>query len=172
MSCKEFERSIYVYSELSAEEKRLVDAHLQTCVSCAARFEEMSTVHSLIKQIAADELIPSNAARFTGNVMSKIISVQPRPTPSPAVRFFIFTRLAFTLVSAVLLVGFVVELRKDSDQSKRILSVNSGGPVILNAKLVREDLSLRKTRHLLFADCRSSWKAPQFDLNCVKSKLK
>jgi predicted anti-sigma-YlaC factor YlaD len=172
MSCEDFERSIYLYEELSASEKNLLNTHLQACASCAAVFEEVSNVHSLTKQIAAQELIPSNAARLTSNVMSKIVSIQRRATFTFVGRLFILTRLAFTLVSAVLLIGFSIEFMKDSDQSKKILSVGNSGPVILNARLVHKDLSDRKTRHLLFADCRSPWKATQFDLNCVKSKLK
>jgi anti-sigma factor RsiW len=171
MRCEDFEMSIYIYSELSAKEKKRLDSHLETCATCSALFQEVKQVQHLVSGIAEEELIPSNAARLTSGIMSKINAESSRTEPFIA-RLFVRARFALTVLSSVLLITFAVEFFRDSPQTKSIVDDNTNGSIVLNAKHFRENFSRGKATHALFADCKSPFRSNQYYVECIKSKMK
>src|SRR5689334_15147053 len=123
MSCKDFEQSIYVYNELSVDEKRPVDAHLQVCTSCAALFEELKETQLLLEQLANEEVVPPHAARLTTNIMSKILADKINRVSIFSELVLGRARIALTGLSFVLLVSFAIEFLQDNAQLKATQSL-------------------------------------------------
>lgn len=172
MSCKDFEQSIYVYSELSTDEKKMIDAHLQTCSSCTSMFEELKQSQLLIEGLINENIVPKNAARLTSSIMSKI-------STDKVDRSSIFTglllghvRIALSGLSIVLLLSFAVEFLQGPEQLNAAQSLVVDNSVVLNSKIFRENFSQGKVKHSLFADCGSPLKMGQSYLDCLRSKLK
>src|SRR5690242_4923633 len=109
MSCKNFEQSIYLYDELSASEKNVIDVHLQICPSCTEKFEEIKRAQLLIKQVAKEGIVPSNAARITSGIMSKISTERAIRVSIFGELFLSRARIALAGLSIILLVSFAVE---------------------------------------------------------------
>lgn len=57
MNCKDLEPrlSLYLYAELTAEERASVDAHLAACESCRAQLEETQRLHQLLSECPQPE---------------------------------------------------------------------------------------------------------------------
>lgn len=172
MSCKDFEQNIYVYHELSTDEKKLVDTHLQTCSSCAALFEELKQTQLLIEQMANEAIVPKNAARLTSGIMSKISTEKINRVSIFSDLLLGRARIALTCLSVVLLVAFAVEFLQDTAQLKATQSLVVDNSVVLNSKIFRDNFSQGKVKHSLFADCGSPLKIGQSYLDCMRSKLK
>jgi hypothetical protein len=171
MSCEDFEMNIYIYSELSIEEKKLLDIHLQSCANCAALFREVQQANYLISQVAEEKIVPPNAARLTSGIMSKIASRGESQRFSFVDLLIGRARLAMTVLSLVMLIGFAIEFLNDSTQSKILAGESANSSIIVSAKLFRENF-LHKSAKPPYADCRTPFKSSQYYLNCVKSKLK
>jgi len=172
MSCNDFEQNIYLYAELSADERIVVDAHLQTCVSCATLFKATKDAQLLIKQMASVEIVPPNAARLTSGIMSKIAMERSVQNSVFSVPFLFRARIALTAVSIVLLVSFGVEFLRESTQLRSLQNFAVNNSTVLNSKIFRDNFSQGKVKHRLFADCGNPLSAGQRYLECVKSKLK
>jgi anti-sigma factor RsiW len=172
MDCKDFEQSIYLYDELSASERRSVDAHLQTCASCAAVFEEVKGARLLINQMADAEIVPRNAAQLTSGIMSKIAAERSDRNSTFFAPFFFRARIALTVLSVVLLISFGVEFLRESTQLRSLQNFAASNSAVLNSKIFRDNFSQGKVKRSLFADCGSPLKMEQHFFDCVKSKLK
>lgn len=172
MGCKNFEENIYTYQELSADEKKLTDAHLTTCASCAALFEEVKAAELLIEQVAKQEVAPPNAARLTSGIMSKISVDKVNRVSIFTELLLVRARIVLTGLSIVLLVSFAIEFLQDTAQFKTTQSLVVDNSVVLNSKIFRDNFSQGKVKHRLFADCGSPLKLGQTYLDCVRSKLK
>jgi len=174
MSCKEFEMKIYLYPELSEKERKQVDAHLQTCQSCSALFQEVKQAQQLIHQVAEIKPIPIHAARLTGSIMSTIM--QPaKLTWHERINDILLSaksKYVLSFSSSLLILIFFIQSVEDFPPTKMDKNESLTNTVILNAKLFRENFSHNKVKHALFADCRSPFQSNQYYLNCVKSKLK
>lgn len=172
MSCKEFEQRIYVYRELAVDERKLVDAHLQSCASCAAMFAEIKGTLQPVEQVSIEKAVPLNAARLTRSIMSKIAS-------DKITRSSIFTellwgraRLVLTGLSIVLLVSFAVEFLEDAAQFKAAQNLVVNNSVVLNSKAFRDNFLQDRVKHSLFADCGTPLKKGQSYLDCLRNKLR
>ena len=171
MSCEEFERNIYLYDELSTSEKNSIDAHLQTCASCAAVLEEVKGVQLLVRRMA-EEIVPPNAARLTSGIMSKIAAEKSNQDSVFVLSLLGRTRIALTALSIFLLLTFAIEFSRDSTQFREAAESTINSSVILNSKIFRNNFSQGKVKHPALADCGNSLKAGRAYLECLKNKLK
>jgi len=60
MNCKEWEQSVwlYLYDELTAEQRAGCDSHLAACEGCRLRLEETRRLHTLLKECPSSEPTP------------------------------------------------------------------------------------------------------------------
>lgn len=172
MSCKEFEQSIFLYDELSPGEKSLLGAHLQTCPSCKAAFDDVRGTQLLVRGLTNNEIVPRNAALLTSSIMSKIAAEKSYGSEAFIFPFFPHARVALTVLSIFLLVSFAVEFIRGSAQFKATQIFAAGHSAVLSSKIFRDNFSQGKVKQSLFADCGSPLKTGQQYLDCVRSKLK
>lgn len=171
MSCHEFEKDLFVYSELSMEEKKRLDSHLTTCTRCATLFAEISQTQSLIHRVAADEQnLPVHAARLTSTIMRAVVTAAPTQMSFG----FILSRarIAMTICSVVMLIAFSLQFLNDASQPRKSNRVAPPGATIVEAKIFLESLAHRQAKRNLVSECRSPFHSGQYYLDCVKSKLK
>jgi len=174
MSCKHFEMNIYVYDELSVEERNRLDIHLQTCSTCQALFQEVNQARQLIRLVAEEKAVPLNSAKLTGNIMSKITEPVKR-TWAAWVSELLMSRsskYSLSIVSSVLLIAFSIQSFNYSMPIKKSYVMPLANAVILNTKLFREHFYHSKEKHALFADCRSPFQSAKYYQDCIKNKLK
>src|SRR5690348_7590162 len=72
MPCKDFEKRIYLYSELSSEEQRTLEEHLQQCDSCRALLNDVQSMTKKVQEFAAVKPLPRNNANLTHQIMSGV----------------------------------------------------------------------------------------------------
>lgn len=72
MSCKEFEKKIWLLDELSPNEKFMVEAHLSNCDLCKTIFENAQDLSRMVTESKNRLPVPQNAAALTHHVMTSI----------------------------------------------------------------------------------------------------
>src|SRR6478609_7338942 len=72
MTCSEFERQIILFSELTIEEKVIVNNHVSQCESCAAFLESQSSMTNVIRKVASIKPEPKDQFVLTRNILAKI----------------------------------------------------------------------------------------------------
>lgn len=177
MRCKECEKAVYIYRELSANEKGKVDVHVQTCTACQQALTEMQQVNILIKK--SSQALPrhSNPEWLTNKIMSAIADshVQPKPIYWSFNTLFnvAFARYAMVAVSCCLVFMLLIELYNPSMEPNSMRGpVVSLQNVILNSKELRKNFSARKERKpSALSDCIGPFKK-NIDVACLKEKLK
>jgi hypothetical protein len=141
MNDKHYIEQIYVYSELSPDEKRLVDDHVRHCESCRRYLNEFMASQSLLRRAADHKIEPDHAAKLTGSVMAAIhAEVRPgfrfRWLDSAAVRYGMMT------CSLALVVLFVMQdpfVNDRANRGKLMMHMPRWKPEVLNtASMMRE----------------------------------
>jgi anti-sigma factor RsiW len=75
----------YLDGELNLEKRRMVEAHLETCSSCRADLEELTSLSNLLKTTAKENsLVPD--ARFAAQVALKLPRRQEQPLAATVVK--------------------------------------------------------------------------------------
>jgi|GEM_PF-1485803 len=172
MNCRDFEKNIYVYPELTEKEKAGIDNHIKSCDQCAKLFRDLQQAQFIVKQIAEYEISPPNDARLTSAIMSRITQPSEPTWLDLVTQFFQNQRLriALSIASSVLVFFFLFESSHKFIQPKNDMRETSES-VILNATAFRQAASKRRNIQQPFAGCRSPFKSNQFFLECAKTKL-
>lgn len=107
MKCKDFEREIYLYSELCETERKQVDAHIQECVSCKELFQRVASTNTLVAEVSLVKPEIINHGRLTSNIMQAL----QIPQKNSSVLSFksLFVKYAMVAASLILVTLFVVE---------------------------------------------------------------
>ncbi|HCW06497.1 MAG TPA: hypothetical protein DGG95_03920, partial [Cytophagales bacterium] len=69
MECSDFEKDIFLFSEISDEQKVALKLHLENCANCSTLFNEVVKMDRLVKEMAIQEIVPANAAKLTSRIM-------------------------------------------------------------------------------------------------------
>lgn len=118
MKCKDFEREIYLYSELSETERRPVDAHIQECVACKELFQFVASANALVTEVSLVTPQVVNHGQLTSNIMQ---ALQIRPRNSSVLSFkSLFAKSAMVTASLALVTLFVVEQQSRTVLQKRM----------------------------------------------------
>lgn len=106
MKCKDFEREIYLYHELTAAEQEVVKNHLAACAKCRETFAMVQGTEALVSNAAHVKSQPRNAGRLTSDIMQAVAGLEEQP-----VSWFnnLFVRYAMTTASFLLIIAFGVE---------------------------------------------------------------
>lgn len=117
MKCEEAEELIWLYEELSFDEKKRIDDHVLNCVSCTRARARYLQLKAATEVLRSDMPIPAHAARLTHNIMA---TVGKQKVGRTSFWFAINTRavrLASMCLSLMLIIGFVIEQRQASPAS-------------------------------------------------------
>lgn len=182
MKCSDFEKMIYLFSELDDREKQKLEGHLTTCASCTALFAQLRqdqvTVSEVLKQVP-DKFKNENPF-LTSRIMSSIEKEKAKSTVSIIEQFipaFGFRPLKYALaaVSFALLVLFIVQVDPIS-QTEQAVSIYKQMPirktVQMNSSAFREKIKnsirndeVKVASSFSFADCLKECRDNQ-NTNC------
>ncbi len=182
MKCSEFEKLIYLYRELDDVEKQSLEAHLVTCSSCSAIFDQARKdqvkMSSIVKEVP-DKFKNVNPF-LTSKIMSGIEQEEERSRVSIIEQFlpvfrFQWLRYAFALMSLVLIAVFIVEVNPVY-QTKNVVSFYRRIPikktVQLNSSAFGERIknsprnNQSGTESFSFAECLNVCKGEVQENNC------
>lgn len=112
MSCAHYLEDIYLYDELSPEERLKVDQHVLTCAACRTALDEVQQQSALVRRAAATRPEPVHPQRLTDAILARI--EQPARRATVVTRLLapldsLFVRYSLAAVSVGLLVLFVSE---------------------------------------------------------------
>lgn len=74
MSCREFEETVWIYSELTVQQKRVVDDHRERCSQCQAVWEDWFALTTITSNWRKAEPIPKHASQLTRVIMTSVAS--------------------------------------------------------------------------------------------------
>jgi hypothetical protein len=137
MNCEKTERLVYLYDELSPEEKVVVDTHLPHCKGCTALFQEAQHMRLTLHTVSVVKPEIKKPEQLTQNVL-QAIKAGHRHKPTAIITSFLdslFTRYAFAALSLSLMVFFIVEQQSEFHQDHsqfQIVKVRATSAVTLN----------------------------------------
>ncbi|HEX8040539.1 MAG TPA: zf-HC2 domain-containing protein, partial [Chryseosolibacter sp.] len=109
MNCREAEKRIYLYNELSPSEREETDAHLRTCSACRNIMEEVTRARNFVRTAPPAPAL-SDPARMTRRILDALPQSKPQRSrslvywsPGTALRY------AMSGVSLFLIFTFVSE---------------------------------------------------------------
>lgn len=106
MTCKDFEKTIYLYAESSAEERACLDEHILTCAHCRVLMSSRDQFGKLLQSTRRDP-VPD----FPGALSNRIMTSVENQSRSPLTGIFDAFALRFAMAAAslVLIVFFAYE---------------------------------------------------------------
>jgi hypothetical protein len=134
MSCEKTEPLIYLYDDLSPEEKEVADTHITQCKACHALFQETQHMRFTWHTVATLKPKVKNSDRLTRNIM-RAIKTGDRHKPAGVITSFLdslFTRYAFGVSSLLLVLFFISEQQKDFNPEQGQSQVLNKTDVVLN----------------------------------------
>ncbi len=173
MSCKDFEKDIILYTELSAAETNLLQQHLQSCEGCQRLFLEAQAVQRSVESIATGKAGIRNAARLTNQVMEKVAQEKHQGTILETFSEFVrgnFIKYAFATTSLSLIVVFSVQFFSASWQPENQVQ-NNHAYIKLNSTAFRQYFLQRKGKQISSSACASPFRRTTDYLSCLKNKL-
>jgi len=109
MFCKEFENTglLYFYNELSTEESRQFDQHLQTCEACRQALEELHTAVISYRSVTQESTAPIDIAKILPQSSSQFSTKQQiRNSLEVAFQYFRPPEWQYAMVAVVALALF------------------------------------------------------------------
>lgn len=115
MNCREAEKRIYIYTELSPRERKETDIHIQSCASCKAVLEHVTSARSIAMSSSTPPLV--NPGDMTRRIMNAVHTSHPNRSFSfprfGLLRFNNGLRYGMAALSFCLLVSFFAEYNRD-----------------------------------------------------------
>ena len=173
MSCKDFEKNIVLYTELSATETNLLQQHVQSCQECQNLFLEVQTVQISMAKIATAKAEIRNAARLTNKVMEKVAMKKHQLTIIETCSEFLqgnSIKYAFASVSLSLIIVFSTQFFSASWQPENQVQ-NNHAYIKLNSTAFRQYFLQRKEKQISSSTCASPFRHNTDYLLCLKNKL-
>jgi hypothetical protein len=173
MDCRDFEKDILLFREISDEQKEVLKLHIESCSNCKKLFDEATQMETLVKEMAGPRAVPANASKLTSRIMEGI-HLSPSLSWSDRILTILqntFTKMALGTLSTILLITFSLEFFNDAPQTRYENPIASGF-TILNSKLFKEETARQRNKSRFFAECTSPFKPQHYLIDCAKSKLK
>ncbi len=149
MNCPEFERSIYLYSELTSSERKILDDHRSQCDACGQLAHQVFQSQALIKRVSENKPLARDSHRLMQRIMSEV--KREKITWLAELVSYVdshFVRYAFSAVSLFLITFFMYE-QQTADYATAMNQVSKPpvkqGPV-LDVNLFRSNHLQRTTR--------------------------
>ena len=173
MKCSEYEQSIYLWEEISPEEKAAVSKHMEVCPTCAALFQQVQVLQEQVAEVSAKKTISPNAARLTSRIM-QVVHEQQQSSHTILIASlfspFQLIRYAFATLSLVLVISFSLEYTHTGTQQKtQTTSLEDG--VILSSAIIRSSAEDRKKRKSIFSTCKTPFTDQLAYLECIKQQF-
>lgn len=111
MRCREFEKRIYLYEELTTEERKVVDHHINQCAACRELIEQISNSRAIIKKVKLHQPEAQNSNRLTQRIMNAIDQEKEKSLLEVWVTYLdsLFFRYATSALSVFLISFFIYE---------------------------------------------------------------
>jgi len=175
MKCKDFEMNIYLYAELSAEERAKVEEHLVSCASCHQLFLSAQHFQTLIQKVAEDRVVIRNAALLTHQIIDMTLSAKARHRGNTLVQFFQsnFIKYSFSVVSLLLVMAFSMEFFSEP-LTERKTEINSGASIVLDAAQFQKTFFKykEKRKRTALTACYTPLQTPSQVAACLKNQMK
>jgi len=173
MTCSKFEQSIYLWEEISPEEKAAVSKHMEACTTCVALFQQVQFLQEQVAEVSAKKTISPNAARLTSRIMEAVHKQQQSSHTILITSLFSpfhLLRYAFATLSLVLVISFSLEYAHTSTQQKtQTTSLEDG--VILSSAIIRSSAEDRKKRKSIFSACKTPFTDQLAYRECIKQQF-
>ena len=78
MKCSDFEKDIYLYKELTPQERAQFDAHVSKCDHCLQRFNAVRSLHKAFEMTLSEAPQPRHHAALTRQIMDAVEGMQQR----------------------------------------------------------------------------------------------
>lgn len=119
MNCRKIKEKIYLYTELSSSERKMVDEHLTQCDACSKLAQQLFHSQEVIKNAASRKPELRNPQPLTQRIMNAIENEKSRSVFSLLTDYMdnLFVRYAISAVSVLLISFFVYEQQADSSSS-------------------------------------------------------
>ncbi len=139
MNCRNWEESVYLYDELSTEERKQLDNHLPQCAECTLLFQRVQQMQTAVREASGDKAIIRDPVLLTAKIMRSLPTAYPSGTKWSAVfnalMNSLFTRYALGAVSLLLIFFFVNEQQTKTHLPKsEIVYSGSKASIPLNTK--------------------------------------
>lgn len=175
MKCKDFEMNIYLYAELSAEEKAKLQEHLVSCASCHQLFLSTQHFQTLIQKVADDGPVIRNAALLTHQIMDMTVSAKEPDRRNTLATFFLsrFIKYSFSVVSLLLVMAFSVEFFSEPSKETKA-EVSSNASIVLNGALFQETFFKykEKRKRTALTACFTPLQSSSQVAACLKNQMK
>ncbi|MBX2970902.1 MAG: hypothetical protein KF803_16160 [Cyclobacteriaceae bacterium] len=173
MTCTMYEQSIYLWEEISPEEKAAVSKHVEACPNCAELFQQIQVMQERVTEVSAKKTIAPNAAQLTSRIMQAVHEQQRSSHVNLATRLFSpfqLIRYACATLSLVLVISFGLEYTHTGTQQKTQITTLEEG-VILSSAIIRSSAADRKKRKSIFSACKAPFTDQLAYRECIKQQF-
>ena len=148
MSCKHIEENIWLYDELSREQKISIDKHLLTCVDCKIIWDQAQGLAATSKMWQEEVPVVENAAQLTHKIMGAIESKRDQKKSLFTLIDLINTswlRYSMASLSMLLVIVFIYD-RPFVEPSPEVVSHEIPQTVSLTSSdFIKDRLKVKKT---------------------------
>ncbi len=176
MNCKEIEKQIVLFTELTSEEKAKVTDHLTTCKGCSELFESVRHTNNLVFTASKVNVELEYPFRLTNDIMARIKTEETKRWRLFDLSFlkfeFTYVKYAMATLSLLLIVSFGIE-QLQSPTTSEVTSKSQSKKVVLNRKTFQKELSKSKAAvHLILAtNCKSPFNITKVNEDCLKQRM-
>lgn len=184
MKCHEVKKHIYLYDELTDEERALVIRHIEGCSACRESFKFFQDQQLLVKEAASERPVLNDPMQMTSRIMSSIEKkkVKKYAGVDSIMSYFDWglVRYGMAALSVMLIVFFLTEqnvqgaeggMSTDTNKAKRstsgwTFSMTSLQEIVNRGKVVRNE-----SPESIY-DCIKQWQSGDDKALCRECKNK
>lgn len=160
MSCSEFEKSIYLYRELSATERKIADEHIARCKSCSEMASQVLLQQEMIKKARSIRPVPGDSDWLTHSIVNAVERKEKSPRQFYGITSLLdhlYVRYAFSTLSLLLITFFYLE-QQDVKQRQPVAKVEiKQGTILDTSSFLKTHLMSRQKRETPFSVSRYSY---------------
>lgn len=173
MKCSTYEQSIYLWEEISPEEKAALTRHMEACPACTELFQQVQLMQAQITEVSQNKTTPPHAAQLTSRIMQAVHESQSNSRSTLTARLFSpfqLIRYACATLSLILLISFGLEyVQTGAIQKTQTTTLEEG--VILSSAIIRLSAADRKKRKSIFSACKTPFTNQLAYKECIKQQF-